>query len=245
MTDFAFSPPAAPSAAISGSAQRFPIHRIYCVGRNYAEHIREMGGDDREREPPVFFTKPADAVMPNDTAIAYPPRTSNLHHEIELVIAVGRGGRDIPKDKALEHVFGYAVGNDLTRRDLQFAAKQRGLPWDTSKAFDASAPLAPIRLASRGHISSGRIWLSVNGQVRQEADVAQMIWSVPEVIVELATLFELKPGDLIFTGTPAGVAALKPGDRIEGGIEGLDTLRHSIAAAPGAAAPGNQHEHNS
>lgn len=228
MTDFAVPPPSAPAAAISGSAERFPIHRIYCVGRNYADHIREMGGETG-REPPVFFTKPADAMMPNDTAIPYPPRTSNLHYEIELVIAIGRGGREIDKDKALEHVFGYAVGNDLTRRDLQAAAKKGGLPWDTSKAFDCSAPLAPIRPASIGHLTKGRIWLSVNGQLRQESDIAEMIWSVPEVIAELSTLFELKPGDLIFTGTPAGVGALKPGDRIEGGIEGLEVLRHTIA----------------
>jgi fumarylpyruvate hydrolase len=185
-----------------------------------------MGGE--EREPPVFFTKPADAAMPNDSAIAYPPRTSNLHHEIELVIAIGRGGRGIHKDKAFDHVFGYAAGNDLTRRDLQHAAKKSGLPWDTSKAFDCSAPLAPIRPASQGHVSKGRIWLSVNGQLRQDSDVAEMIWSVPEVIAELSTLFELQAGDLVFTGTPAGVGVLKPGDRIEGGIEGLEVLRHSI-----------------
>jgi fumarylpyruvate hydrolase len=228
MTDFVFPPPVVPSAAISGSAQRFPVHRIYCVGRNYAEHIREMGGDI-QREPPVFFMKPADAVMPNEAAIPYPPRTSNFHHEIELVIAVGRGGREIQKDRALEHIFGYAVGNDLTRRDLQFAAKQKGLPWDTSKAFDGSAPLAPIRPATRGHLSRGRIWLTVNGQLRQESDIAEMIWSVPEVIAELSTLFELKPGDLVFTGTPAGVGVLNSGDRIEGGVEGLEALRHSIA----------------
>jgi fumarylpyruvate hydrolase len=227
MTDFALPPLPASSAAISGSALRFPIHRIYCVGRNYVEHIREMGGE--EREPPVFFTKPADAAMPNDATIPYPPRTSNLHHEIELVIAIGCGGRDIAGDKAFEHVFGYAVGNDLTRRDLQHAAKKNGLPWDTSKAFDCSAPLAPIRPASRGHVSTGRIWLSVNGQLRQESDIARMIWSVPEIIAELSTLFELKPGDLVFTGTPAGVGVLEPGDRIEGGIEGLETLRHTIA----------------
>ena len=229
MTDFAFPPPPLPSAEVAGTSQRFPIHRIYCVGRNYAEHIREMGGDIG-REPPVFFSKPADAVVTNGTAVPYPPRTSNLHHEIELVIAIGRGGRHIGKEKALEHVFGYATGNDLTRRDLQHAAKQKGLPWDTSKAFDCSAPLAPIRLASRGHLSKGRIWLTVNDQLRQESDLAEMIWSVPEIIAELSTLFELKPGDLIYTGTPAGVGALEPGDRIEGGIEGLDTLRHTIAS---------------
>lgn len=227
MIDFAFPPPAIPSVAIAGSTQRFPVHRIYCVGRNYAEHVREMGGDTA-REAPVFFTKPADAVMANDTAIPYPPRTSNLHHEIELVIAIGRGGRDIHKDRALEHVFGYAVGNDLTRRDLQAASKQKGLPWDTSKGFDCSAPVSAIRPASQGHLSQGRIWLTVNGQKRQESDLAEMIWTVPEMLAELSTLFELKPGDLVFTGTPAGVGALKPGDRIEGGIDGLEVLRNTI-----------------
>ena len=229
MTEYVFSPPPAPSAAICGSKQRFPIHRIYCVGRNYADHVKEMGGDSRE--PPVFFTKPADAVMANETEIPYPSRTSNLHYEIELVIAIGRGGRNLQKDHALEHVFGYAVGNDLTRRDLQSAAKQKGQPWDTSKGFDCSAPLAAIRPASQGHPSKGRIWLAVNGQLRQESDIGAMIWSVPEVIAELSTLFELKPGDLIFTGTPSGVGALQPGDRIEGGIEGLETLRNTIVAA--------------
>jgi fumarylpyruvate hydrolase len=229
MTDFAFPPPATPSAAISGSAQRFPIHRVYCVGRNYADHVREMGGDT-EREPPVFFTKPADAVMANDAAIPYPSRTSNLHHEIELVIAIGRRGRDIHKDRALEHVFGYAVGNDLTRRDLQAASKKSGLPWDTSKGFDCSAPLTAIRPVSQGQVSKGRIWLAVNGQLRQESDIAEMIWSVPEVIAELSTLFALEPGDLIFTGTPSGVGALKRGDRIEGGIDGLEVLRNTITA---------------
>ncbi len=232
MPDFAFPPPSQPTAEISGTGQRFPIHRIYCVGRNYAEHIREMGGDT-EREPPVFFSKPPDAVVANGAAVPYPPRTANLHHEIELVIAIGRGGRNIGKGEALEHVFGYATGNDLTRRDLQHAAKQKGLPWDTSKGFDCSAPLAPIRPAARGHVSKGRIWLTVNGVLRQESDIAEMIWSVPEIVAELSTLFELEPGDLIFTGTPAGVGALKPGDRVEGGIEGLDSLRHTIAPASG------------
>jgi fumarylpyruvate hydrolase len=229
MTDYVFSPPAVPSAAISGSLQRFPIHRIYCVGRNYVDHVKEMGGDSRE--PPVFFTKPADAVIANEAEIPYPARTSNLHHEIELVVAIGRGGRDIRKDQALEHVFGYAAGNDLTRRDLQSASKQKGQPWDTSKGFDCSAPLAAIRPASQGHVSKGRIWLAVNGQVRQESDIGAMIWTVPEVIAELSTLFALAPGDLIFTGTPAGVGALQPGDRLEGGIEGLETLRNTIVAA--------------
>jgi fumarylpyruvate hydrolase len=230
MTDFAFPPHPSPSAAIAGTGQRFPIHRIYCVGRNYADHIREMGGA-AEREPPVFFAKPADAVVPNGATVPYPPRTSNFHHEIELVIAIGRRGRNVGKENALEHVFGYAVGNDLTRRDLQHAAKQKGLPWDCSKAFDCSAPLGAIRPASEGHLSKGRIWLTVNGQLRQESDIAEMIWSVPEIIAELSTLFELEPGDLIFTGTPAGVGALKPGDGVAGGIEGLETLRHTIGPA--------------
>jgi len=229
MTDFAFPPPPPPSAEVAGTSQRFPVHRIYCVGRNYAEHIREMGGDIA-REPPVFFTKPADAVVANGTDVPYPSRTSNLHHEIELVIAIGRGGRNIGKEKVLEHIFGYAAGNDLTRRDLQHAAKQKGLPWDTSKAFDRSAPLAPIRLASRGHLTQGRIWLTVNDQLRQESDIAEMIWTVPEIVAELSTLFELEAGDLIFTGTPAGVGPLEPGDRIAGGIEGLVVLRHTIAS---------------
>ena len=229
MIDFAFPPPPTPSAAIAGSDQRFPVHRIYCVGRNYAEHVREMGGD-AQREAPVFFTKPADAVVANGAAIPYPPRTANLHHEIELVVAIGRGGRDIHKDRALEHVFGYAVGNDLTRRDLQAASKKKGLPWDTSKGFDCSAPLSAIQPASRGHLSRGRIWLTVNGQTRQESDLAEMIWTVPEILAELSTLFEHQPGDLVFTGTPAGVGALHPGDRIEGGIDGLEVLRNTISA---------------
>jgi fumarylpyruvate hydrolase len=228
MTQFAF-PPAIPSIEIAGTDERFPVHRIYCVGRNYADHVREMGSDP-EREPPVFFTKPPDAVAANGAAIPYPPRTSNLHHEIELVVAIGRGGRDVPRERGLEHVFGYAVGNDLTRRDLQQAAKQKGWPWDSSKGFDASAPIAAIRPAARGHVSKGRIWLSVNGQLRQESDIREMLWTVPEIIAELSTLFELKPGDLIYTGTPAGVGVLKPGDRVEGGIEGLEGLRNTIVA---------------
>jgi fumarylpyruvate hydrolase len=228
MTDFAF-PAAVPSVAIAGSDQRFPVHRIYCVGRNYADHAREMGSDP-QREPPVFFMKPADAVVATEVVIPYPARTSNLHHEIELVVAIGRAGRDIPRERALEYVFGYAAGNDLTRRDLQQASKQKGLPWDTGKGFDCSAPVGAVRPASRGHVSKGRIWLSVNGQLRQESDVSEMLWSVPEIIAELSSLFALKPGDLIYTGTPAGVGVLQPGDRLEGGIEGLDVLRNTITA---------------
>jgi fumarylpyruvate hydrolase len=204
------------------------VHRIYCVGRNYAAHVREMGNDP-QREPPCFFMKPADAVVANGAPVPYASRTANLHHEVELVIAIGAGGRHITPRAALDHVFGYAVGNDLTRRDLQFAAKDKGLPWDVAKGFDHSAPITAIRtVADTGHLSSGRIWLEVNGHQRQDANLAEMIWSVPEIIVELSTLFELQPGDLIFTGTPAGVGPVQRGDSIVAGIDGLDTLRTTI-----------------
>jgi fumarylpyruvate hydrolase len=229
-TEFVFAPPPIPSVKIAGMEQRFAVHRIYCVGRNYAEHAREMGSDPKV-EPPVFFTKPADAIVPSGTAIPYPPRTENLHYEVELVVAIGGAGRNIAVGQAHGHIFGYAVGNDLTRRDLQGASKKKGLPWDTGKAFDASAPIATIRPASLGHVERGRIWLSVNGETRQQSDVGEMIWGVSEIIAELSTLFELKAGDLIYTGTPAGVGPLKPGDQIECGVEGLETLRNTISAA--------------
>ena len=226
---YEFAPPMAPSVEIAGASTRFPVHRIYCVGRNYAAHAREMGADPA-REPPFFFSKPADAVVPNGAPVPYPPRTASLHHEIELVVAIGEGGRNIPVASALAHVFGYAVGNDLTRRDLQAAAKAQGQPWDTSKGFDHSAPITAIRrVADVGHPSRGAIWLEVNGQPRQRADLCEMIWSVPEIVSELSTLYELKPGDLVFTGTPAGVGPLVRGDSLVGGIEGLDTLRTTIA----------------
>jgi fumarylpyruvate hydrolase len=198
------------------------------VGRNYAAHAREMGADPA-REPPCFFTKPADAVVANGTAVRYPTRTANLHHEVELVVALGLGGHQIPVATALEHVYGYAVGNDLTRRDLQTEAKDQGLPWDVSKGFDHSAPVSAIRpVAAGGHVTAGRIWLEVNGQSRQSADVSDLIWNVAEIIAELSTLFELQAGDLIFTGTPAGVGPLQRGDSIVAGIDGLDTLRTTI-----------------
>jgi fumarylpyruvate hydrolase len=217
-----------PTVAISGTAARFPVHRIYCVGRNYAAHVREMGSDPT-REPPCFFTKPADAVVANGAPVRYPTRTSNLHHEVELVVAIGKGGKQIPAAEAHEHVFGYAVGNDLTRRDLQAQAKDNGLPWDVAKAFDHSAPISAIRpVTEGGHLTSGRIWLEVNGQARQDANLSDLIWSVPEIVAELSTLFELQPGDLIFTGTPAGVGAVQRGDSIVAGIDGLDTLRTTI-----------------
>jgi len=229
MTDFAFAPWPTPSVAISGSSQRFPVHRIYCVGRNYADHAQEMGTDPKT-DPPVFFTKPADAVTASGASVPMPPRTANFHHEIELVVAIGRAGTRIKPAAALGHVFGYAVGIDLTRRDLQQAAKRRGEPWDVGKAFDHSAPIGAIRPAERGHVASGRIWLEVNNEIRQQADLANMIWSVPEIIAELSSLFDVQPGDLIYTGTPAGVGPLRPGDRITGGIDGLEGLATTIVA---------------
>lgn len=225
---YIFPPPPTPAVTVKIRAELFPVHRIYCVGRNYAAHAREMGANP-EREPPFFFTKPANALVPNHARVPYPPRTNDFHHEIELVVALGKGGRDIPIAQALDHVYGYAVGNDLTRRDLQSDAKDHGRPWDTSKGFDRSAVISAITPASQsGHLRSGRIWLKVNGELRQQADLSELIWSVPEVIAELSTLFELKPGDLIYTGTPAGVGALKRGDRLEGGIDGLDELVTTI-----------------
>lgn len=220
--------PAQTSVEVAGSSERFPVHRIYCVGRNYAAHAREMGMDP-EREPPFFFSKPADAIVPNGAPVPYPPRTGNLHHEIELVVAIGAGGRDIPLADALAHVFGYAVGNDLTRRDLQFAAREKGQPWDVAKGFDRSAPVTAIRRAAEvGHLERGRIWIEVNGERRQQADLSEMIWNVPEIVAELSTLFDLVPGDLIFTGTPAGVGPVQRGDSLVGGIDGLETLRTTI-----------------
>jgi fumarylpyruvate hydrolase len=225
---FVIPPTAQPTVEVMGTDARFPVHRIYCVGRNYAAHAREMGMDP-ERDPPFFFSKPADAVVGNGTPVAYPPRTSNLHHEIELVVAIGTGGRDIPVKGALDHVLGYAVGNDLTRRDLQFSAREQGRPWDVSKGFDASAPVSAIRLASdMGHPAGGAIWLEVNGETRQRANLSEMIWSVSEIVAELSTYFDLRPGDLIFTGTPEGVGPVQQGDSLVGGIDGLETLRTTI-----------------
>ncbi len=228
--EFAVTAAPRPTIAVAGSHQRFPVRRIFCVGRNYPEHAREMGAKD-ERAPPFFFTKPADAVMDSGSAIPYPSRTGNLHHEIELVVALAYGGRDVAVAAALELVFGYAVGNDLTRRDIQAAMKEQGKPWDTAKGFDHAAPVSAIATAGAiGHPSRGRIWLEVNGELRQQGDIGDMIWNVPEVIAELSTWFELAPGDLIFTGTPAGVGPLKPGDRVQGGVDGVGLLEHTVIA---------------
>lgn len=225
---YLFAPPETPAVEIKGSRARFPVHRIYCAGLNYAARTREMGVDP-ERDLPFFFSKPADAVVSNGAEIPYPSGTANFHHEIELVVAIGRGGHGIAVAAALEHVYGYAVGNDLTRRDLLFTARGKQQPWDVSKGFDRSAPITAIHPVGKvGHIDRGGIWLSVNGSMRQQADISQQIWNVSEIIAKLSALYTLQPGDLIFTGTPAGVGPVQSGDRLEGGIEGLDTLITTI-----------------
>lgn len=228
MTVFAFAPPSPPSVVIAGTPERFPVRRIFCVGRNYAAHAREMGNDP-DREPPFFFSKPADAVVDSGAAIPYPPLTANLHHEIELVVAIGKGGSDIDRGDALDHVWGYGVGIDLTRRDLQEDAKATRRPWDWSKGFDQSAPCGPLVPASEvANLGAARIWLSVNGTMRQDATLAELIWPVEDIVASCSRAVALKPGDLIYTGTPAGVGPLVAGDRVEGGIDGLGTLSITI-----------------
>ena len=225
---FVIEVPPVASVPVFGQKGRFPVRRIYCVGRNYAAHAREMGKDP-DKEPPFFFCKPADAVVTDGADMHYPPGTGNLHHEIELVVAIHRGGANIPGARALEHVYGYAVGLDMTRRDLQQEAKDAGRPWDFGKAFDESAPVSAIYpVASHGHHSSGAITLSVNGEMRQSQDLSDMIWSVPETIAFLSRYYRLQPGDLIFTGTPAGVGAVGRGDVLVGAIQGLSELKVRI-----------------
>ncbi|HET8727775.1 MAG TPA: fumarylacetoacetate hydrolase family protein [Alphaproteobacteria bacterium] len=222
--DYAIPAPPQAVVPVAGGDAGFPVRRIYCVGRNYAEHAREMGHDP-DREPPFFFMKPADAVVRDGSTVAYPPATRNLHHEIELVVAIGKGGRDIPAERALDYVYGYAVGLDMTRRDLQGEAKKLGRPWDMGKGFDQSAPISAIRPAAEiGHPSRGAIWVKVNGETRQQSDLAQQIWNVPETIAYLSGLVELQPGDLIMTGTPEGVGPVVAGDRLEGHIDGIGEL---------------------
>ncbi|MBW7901556.1 MAG: fumarylacetoacetate hydrolase family protein [Rhodocyclaceae bacterium] len=231
---YVFPPAPQASLAVADSADRFPIRRVYCVGRNYADHAREMGAHDQAdgREPPFFFSKPADAVVPGGD-VPYPPATANLQHEVELVVALGPetaalgdGGADIPVAEALRCVYGYAVGFDLTRRDVQARAKEKGHPWDMGKGFDASAPTGPLHPASAiGHPQRGAIWLKVNGETRQNGDLADMSWRVAEVIAKLSTFVRLAPGDLIFTGTPAGVSTVARGDVLEGGVAGVGELR--------------------
>ncbi|MBT2333428.1 fumarylacetoacetate hydrolase family protein [Variovorax paradoxus] len=227
---FVFTPPSIVGLPIVGSDQQFPVRRVYCVGRNYAAHAREMGFDP-DREPPFFFCKPNDdaSVVPvaegETGAIPYPPLTSNYHYEAELVVAIGKGGKDIAVEQAASHIHSYAVGLDMTRRDLQMKMREQGRPWEIGKAFDFSAPIAPLRaLADVGELNAGAIRLEVDGQVRQNSDITHLIWSVNEVIANLSTLFTLQPGDLIFTGTPEGVGAVKPGQTIKVSIDKLPSL---------------------
>lgn len=226
MTGWVIDPQARPAVPVDGTDAMFPVRRIYCVGRNYAEHAREMGVS--ERELPVFFEKPSDSVT-TAARIPYPPSSKSLHHEVELVVALSGGGSNLTPAQAVDSIFGYAVGVDLTRRDLQAVAKKKGAPWTTAKGFDHSAPLSPIRtVAAGGHPDKAAISLAVNGLMRQQGNTAEMVWSVPEVIAELSRYFELKAGDLIFTGTPSGVAALERGDLVGCKIEGVGTLAFTI-----------------
>ena len=220
--------PQIPTVAIAGSEDRIPVRRIFCIGRNYAAHAREMGKDP-DRDPPFFFLKPADAVVPDGATIPYPPQTENFHYEAELVAVIGTGGKDIPEEEALDHVWGYAIGNDLTRRDLQLKAREQGRPWDLGKGFDLSAPVGPVfPVAQVGHPDKGRISLTVNGEIKQDADLSELIWSIPEMISILSASMELKPGDLIMTGTPAGVGPMHPGDVCKVMVEGLGEITTTI-----------------
>ncbi|MCL4649267.1 fumarylacetoacetate hydrolase family protein [Burkholderia multivorans] len=225
---FVFPPEAPVELPVAGSDARFPVRRVYCVGRNYAAHAREMGFDP-DREPPFFFCKPADAVVPvaygETLELAYPSQTQNYHYEAELVAVIGKGGADIPLDSALDHVWGYAVGLDMTRRDLQMKMREMGRPWEIGKAFDRSAPIGPVHRASAvGHFEQGGLWLTVNGATKQKSDVSHLIWSVAETVADLSKFFRLEPGDVIFTGTPEGVGAVVRGDEMKVGVERLGEL---------------------
>jgi fumarylpyruvate hydrolase len=227
--NYAIEFPGTPTLPVVESNKAFPVGRIYCVGRNYAEHAREMGHDP-DREPPFFFMKPADAIVQNGATIPYPQMTKDLHHEIEMIVAIGKGGSDIPEGKALEHVFGYGVGLDMTRRDLQWEAKKMGRPWEMGKAFDNSAPCTALKtVAMVGHPAKGAIWLKVNGELKQKGDLAEMIWNVPETISYLSKLITLRPGDVIMSGTPAGVGPVKAGDKLEGHVDGVGDLTLTYA----------------
>ena len=220
--------PEPPSLAVRGTRARFPVHRVYCVGRNYAAHAVEMGHDP-DKEPPFFFQKNPDNVYTDAREFPYPPATSDVHHEIELVVALGQGGRDIPAEAALDCVWGYGVGLDMTRRDLQGEAKKLGRPWEVGKAFERSAPCsALVPAAEIGHPARGAIWLRVNGAMRQEGDLEQMIWKTPEIIAHLSRLFELRAGDLVMTGTPAGVGPVVRGDRLHGHVDGVGELEVTV-----------------
>ena len=227
-TQYVIDPVVQPSLPVAGDTRRFAVNRIYCVGRNYADHAREMGHDP-DREPPFFFMKPASAIVTDGNNMQYPSLSNDVHHEIEMVVAIGRGGANIPADRALEHVYGYGVGLDMTRRDLQGEAKKMGRPWDTGKAFDQSAPCSALVPATKcGHPTQGLVRLLVNGEVRQEGNLNQLIWNVPDTIAYLSTLFTLQPGDLIFSGTPAGVGPVQKGDVLEGEVAGLPILKTQI-----------------
>ena len=222
--NYAVKFPVTPTLPVAESTQVFPVGRIYCVGRNYAEHAREMGHDP-DREPPFFFMKPADAIVQNGATIPFPQVTKDLHHEIEMIVAIGRDGANIPVEKALDYVFGYGVGLDMTRRDLQGEAKKMGRPWEMGKAFDNSAPCTALKTVSMvGHPSKGAIWLKVNGQFTQKGDLSEMIWNVPETISYLSKLITLRAGDLIMSGTPAGVGPVRAGDKLEGHVDGVGDL---------------------
>jgi len=234
---YAFPVSSIPTVPIAGTDLSYAVRRIYCVGRNYAEHAREMGFEP-ERESPFFFTKPADAIALDGATIAYALATQNLHHEVELVAAIGKSGVNIARESALEHVYGYAVGIDMTRRDLQLAARDKGRPWDVGKAFDESAPISAIHQSGEiGHPHAGAIRLSVNGQLRQNADLNQLLCPVADLVVELSRLFVLKPGDLIYTGTPAGVGPVTTGDELHGSIEGVGTITIRIGARSAGLEP--------
>lgn len=225
---YVIDPAALPSIAVVGDVRRFAVNRIFCVGRNYADHAREMGHDP-DREPPFFFMKPASAIVTDGADMQYPRLSNDVHHEIEMVVAIGKGGANIAANKALEHVYGYGVGLDMTRRDLQGEAKKMGRPWDTGKAFDQSAPCSALVPAAQcGHPAKGSVRLLVNGEVRQEGDLNQLIWNIPDTIAYLSTLFTLQPGDLIFSGTPAGVGPIKKGDVLVGEVAGLPLLKTQI-----------------
>ncbi|MGZ5179365.1 MAG: fumarylacetoacetate hydrolase family protein [Ramlibacter sp.] len=229
---FVITPPAQVSLPVAGRGERFPVRRVYCVGRNYVDHAKEMGFTGRE--PPFFFFKPADAVVPvpagETGTIAYPSLTKDLHHEIELVAAIGTGGRNIKAADARKHIWGYAVGLDMTRRDLQGEMKKQGRPWEIGKSFEQSAPTGPVTPAAQaGDIENAAIWLQVNGQDRQRSSVSKLIWNLGEIIEHLSAAWELAPGDLIFTGTPEGVAAVVAGDTLVGGVDGIGELRVRVA----------------
>jgi fumarylpyruvate hydrolase len=226
MSEFVFELPKPPSVAVSGRTERFPVRRVLCVGRNYAAHAKEMGSSDRE--PPFFFFKPADAVVDDGSSIPYPPLTKNLHYEVELVVAIGKPGSNIDPSQSQDHIFGYAIGIDLTRRDLQNAAKEIGRPWDWGKGFDHSAPCGPLN-TDFTHSGNARIWLDVNGIRKQEGNTSEFIWPIPEIVAQASQAMKLMPGDLIYTGTPAGVGPVIAGDRITAGIEGLGEITIDIA----------------